>query len=78
MKYLFIILLFTTCATRELQVTHTMVTVMEVTPFERMGVEDRIWIHFKGGNGMNYYMVSDARDSNYFKVGRKFPYLVNR
>jgi len=80
MKYLLIILAFTltTCVSKELQVKYISVKVIDIKVMERFNNEDRVWIHFKGSNNIDYYLAADVTDTIFFKVNTKYPFLVNR
>ena len=62
----------------EIQVKSSYVLILEVTYMERVGQEDRIVYHLKGGNGIRYWMDLPIKDSSRYMVGSIYPFIVPR
>ena len=75
---LLILILFSCSRINEIQVRSSYVLILEVTYMERLGQEDRVVYHLKGGNGIRYWMETPLKDSAKYKVGTIYPFIVPR
>lgn len=78
MKKLIILFLLTGCYSQEIQVRSTYAIVLEVEKVNRFNIGDRILVHLKSENNINFVLETRLYDTIYYVVGRRLPFLAPR
>jgi hypothetical protein len=80
MKILLILLIFASCVTgrEEIQVRGSYIIILDITRKERFGEPEQLILHLQSDNGIRYSMEAPLQDSNYYIVGRRYPFLTPR